>query len=155
MKLFTLFIFVSCCSALFAQQKRITMYKTFGGAVYELNDSISISVKQVKLMLKEVPEAYQEFKTARTKNGMAGGLGFIGGVLVALPLVTAVAGGQPEWIYAGIGGGLIILSVPLLTSYRGHAFNAIDIFNKKQSASARWQANFYFNGTQAGLAIRF
>lgn len=155
MKLFALSLFVICCTSLSAQQKKLTMYKTFGGAVYELNDSIAISVKQVKLILKDVPEAYQEFKTARSKNSIAGGLGFAGGVLVALPLVTALAGGEPEWIYAGIGTGLILLSIPLLTSYRGHAFNAIDLYNKKHAASARWQTTLYFNGSQAGLALRF
>lgn len=155
MKLLALSLFVICCTSLSAQQKKLTMYKTFSGAVYELNDSIAISVRQVKLILKDVPEAYQEFKAARAKNSIAGGLGFAGGILVALPLVTALAGGEPEWIYAGIGGGLILLSIPFLTSYRGHAFNAIDLYNKKHSASARWQTNFYFNGSQVGLTLRF
>ena len=33
-------------------QKKITAYKTFGGVVYELNDSVSISPKQVSMLLQ-------------------------------------------------------------------------------------------------------
>ncbi|MFM7853971.1 MAG: hypothetical protein ACKO96_19125 [Flammeovirgaceae bacterium] len=108
----------ACC------QKKINAYKTFAGVVYELNDSITISPRQVSMLLKSTPDAYQEFSIARSKNSIAAGLGFASGILISIPLVTAVAGGEPEWWYAAAGAGLAILSVPFLWSYRTHANGA-------------------------------
>jgi hypothetical protein len=137
-------------------QKKINAYKTFGGVIYELNDSITISTRQVSMLLQNNREAYQEFKIARTKNTIAAGLGFAGGVMIAIPLVTAVAGGEPEWWYAGVGGGLAALSVPFLWSYRARAINALEKYNAKTTTgAARIQPSLFFNGSQAGLLIRF
>ncbi|MFM8912094.1 MAG: hypothetical protein ACKOE6_04105 [Flammeovirgaceae bacterium] len=136
--------------------KKITAYKTFGGVVYELNDSVSISPKQVSMLLQNNPDAYNEFKLARSKNSIAAGLGFASGVLIAIPLVTAVAGGEPEWWYAGVGGGLAALSMPFLWSYRSHANGALEKYNgAKLTGSARIQPSIFFDGRQAGLLIRF
>lgn len=137
-------------------QKKITAYKTFGGVIYELNDSLTISPRQVSMLLQNNREAYQEFKLARTKNNIAAGLGFAGGVMIAIPLVTAVAGGEPEWWYAGVGGGLAALSVPFLWSYRARANSALEKYNAKTPpGSARLQPSIFFNGSQAGVLIRF
>jgi hypothetical protein len=136
-------------------QKKITLYKNFGGVVYEM-DTLTLSTKQVKMVLKQNPEAFAEFKIARTKAAVSSVLGFTSGLLVAVPLVTAVAGGQPEWIYAGGGAVLFLASIPFNASFRGHALNAIDIYNSKQ-ASARIKINssFHFYGTGASLIVRF
>lgn len=133
-------------------QKKITAYKTFGGVIYELNDSLTISPRQVSMLLQNNREAYQEFKLARTKNNIAAGLGFAGGVMIAIPLVTAVAGGEPEWWYAGVGGGLAALSLPFLWSYRARANSALEKYNTKTApGSARLKPSIFFNGTQAGM----
>jgi len=133
-------------------QKKITAYKTFGGVIYELNDSLTISPRQVSMLLQNNREAYQEFKLARTKNNIAAGLGFAGGVMIAIPLVTAVAGGEPEWWYAGVGGGLAALSLPFLWSYRSRANSALEKYNTKTApGSARLKPSIFFNGTQAGM----
>lgn len=131
------------------------MYKNFGGVVYEM-DTLTLSTRQVKMVLKQNPEAFAEFKVARTKAAISNVMGFTGGLLVAIPLVTAVAGGQPEWIYAGGGAVLFLASIPFNTSFRGHALNAIDIYNSKGATSSiKINSSFHFYGTGASLVIRF
>jgi hypothetical protein len=136
-------------------QKKITMYKNFGGVVYEM-DTLTLSSKQVMMVLKQNPEAFAEFKVARRKSTISSVLGFTSGLLVAVPLVTAVAGGQPEWIYAGGGAVLFLVSIPFNTSFRGHALNAIDIYNSKGATSSiKIKSSLHFYGTGASLVVRF
>ncbi len=137
------------------QQKKISIYKTFGGVVYEI-DTLSISSRQVSMILRQNPEAYQEFKIAKTKSAISSVLGFSSGVLVAVPLVSAVAGGQPEWGLAAAGGALFLASIPFHISFKGHALNAIDIYNAKiPTAHQRVKPSFFFSGNSAGVQIRF
>src|SRR6478752_9075395 len=75
----------------------LSMYKTFGGVHYMKSDSL-ISENQVRMiLLKEAPAAYEEFKTAKKIGTFSSIVGFTGGVLIIVPLATAVLGGEPEW----------------------------------------------------------
>jgi hypothetical protein len=155
MRLSLLLLFFSLAFLHSYSQKKLTMYKTFGGAVYEM-DTLTLSTKQVMMVLKQNPEAFAEFKVARRRATASSVLGFTGGLLVALPLVTAVAGGQPEWIYAGVGGVFLLATIPLSVSFRGHALNALDIYNSNlHTSKARVKSSFYFYGTGASLVLRF
>lgn len=137
------------------QQKKISIYKTFGGVVYEM-DTLQLSSKQVGMLLMQNQEAYHEFKIARTKSTISSILGFSSGLLVAVPLVTAVAGGQPEWLLAAGGGALFLASIPFNSSSKGHALNAIEIYNSKlTSSNHRIKSTLYLNGSSASLIIRF
>jgi hypothetical protein len=147
------FLFFSLTST-FAQ-KKLSVYKTFGGVVYEM-DSLTISSKQVKMILKQNPEAYAEFKIARHKAAISSVLGFTGGLLIGLPLGEAIAGAKPEWIYAGGGAVLLLTSVPFSSSFRGHVVNAIDLYNAHPPTSrGRVKPTLYFYGTGASLVVRF
>ncbi|MFM9841270.1 MAG: hypothetical protein ACKVOQ_23600 [Cyclobacteriaceae bacterium] len=130
------------------------MYKNFGGVVYEM-DTLTLSSKQVMMVLKQNPEAFAEFKVARTKATVSSVLGFASGLLVAIPLVTAVAGGQPEWVYAGGGAVLFLASIPFNTSFRGHALNAIEIYNSNPTSKIKMKSSLHFYGTGASIILRF
>ena len=136
-------------------QKRLSIYKTFGGVVFEM-DSTSVSSKQVSMILQQNQQAYQEFKVAKRKALIGNVIGFTSGLLVAVPLITAGAGGQPEWAFVGAGGVLFLVSLPFNSSFRGHAFNAIEIYNSGvPSSSHRLRPSFHFYGTSASLVLRF
>jgi len=135
--------------------KKIEIYKTFGGVIYEM-DTLQLSSKQVGMLLMQNPEAYREFKIARSQSTISSILGFSSGLLVAVPLVTAVAGGQPEWLLAAGGGALFLASIPFNSSSKGHALNAVEIYNSKLTASnQRIKSTLYFTGSGASLIIRF
>lgn len=129
----------------------IKMYKTFGGARFEM-DTLVLSPKQVLQILKVEPLAYEKFKKAKANYNAAGVLGFAGGVLVGLPLGTAIGGGEPEWGMAIAGGVLIIGSFSLNNIFKSHAFEAIELYNGK---TARLKPEFQFYGTGARLVMRF
>lgn len=149
------FILLSLLYANSYSQKKLTLYKSFGGIVYEL-DTLTLSTKQVMMVLKENPEAFVEFKVARTKSTISSVLGFVGGLLVVAPLITAVAGGQPEWGFSAGGAALFIASIPFNASFRGHALNALDIYNsgvKTSTIKSRTSIQMY--GSGASIVVRF
>ncbi len=142
------------CFALFGfcNAQEIKMYKTFGGVRFEM-DTLVLSPKQVLEILKEEPLAYEEFKQAKVNYNVAGVLGFTGGVLVGIPIGTAIAGGDPEWGLAAGGAALILGSIHFNRVFKARAFNALELYNKKYSS--RLKPTFHFYGTQARLMIRF
>jgi len=143
------FLMVSVSS--FGQE--ITMYKTFGGVRFE-RDSAVLSVRQVMEILKQRPKAFEEFKKAKTSYNIAGVLGFAGGVLIGIPLGTALVGGEPEWALAAGGAVLILGSIPFNRIFKARALNALDIYNGKEITS-RIKPEFYLTGTGARVVIKF
>jgi len=142
-------------SSLCIAQKKLTLYKTFGSVVYEM-DTLTLSSQQVMMVLKPNEKAFGEFKTARKKSLIGSILGFSGGILVALPLVTAIAGGQPEWVYAGIGAGLLLTAFPFQASSRSHTLNAFDIYNSGlEKRTSRIQPALYLSPTAVIFVFRF
>jgi len=133
--------------------QEIKAYKTFGGVRFEM-DTLTLGLNQVLEVVKENPEAYAELKRAKTNNNTAGALGFTGGILVALPLATAIAGGSPEWGLAAGGAALILTSIHFTHAYRSHAMQALDIYNTKFKSS-RIKPEFQFYGRGARLILRF
>ena len=135
----------------FAQ--KIRMYKTFGGVVFE-RDTFTLSVKQTIMILKSNTEAYNEFKTARTYNTLAGVAGFSGVVLLAVPLINTLSGRTPQWGLLAGGAVLVGGSIPLYAVFRARALNALDIYNGEKP-TARIKPEFYFYGTGASLVVKF
>lgn len=152
MKRFIL-LFALCISLIdFCQAQQIKMYKTFGGARFEM-DTLVLSPKQVLEILKVEPVAYEEFKRAKANYNVAGVMGFSGAFLIAFPVVSAIAGGDPEWAIAAGGAALILGSIHFNRTFKGRAFNALELYNNK--VTARIQPTLHFYGTQARLVIRF
>ena len=146
-----LIVFIGFTQSSFCQQ--LYMERTFGGARFEL-DTLTLSLHQVMELMQDNPVAYDEFKRAKLNYGTSGLFGFAGGLLLAVPVITAVAGGKPEWSFAAAGGALILVSIPFTRSFYRHAENALEEYNKK-FPSSRIQTNFYFTGTGGKLVIRF
>lgn len=149
---FAVLFCLSLCSGVSFAQK-IEIYKTFGGFRFE-RDSVAISAKMVLEAMKENQLAYMEFKKAKTNLDVASVLGFAGGLLIGLPIGTAIAGGEPEWALAAGGAGLILASLPFTSAFKQHALGALDTYNAGLSAG-RVKFNFYLAGTGGGLVVRF
>jgi len=151
MKFFIGVVFLISCQSLMAQ--KIEMYKTFGGVRYLRNDSLLSDTQMSMILYKDNPQAYKEFKKAKKYNVISSIMGFSGGVLIAVPLITAVAGGEPEWLFAAGGGALILGSIPFNRIYKARSLNAIDIYNER--LTSRIKTDLYFTGSKAGIIIKF
>ncbi|CAN5208190.1 hypothetical protein BH09BAC3_BH09BAC3_03730 [soil metagenome] len=135
----------------------LIMYRGFGSTSYDYvtKDSVfTVSPKQVMNIMKNDPMALAEFKKAKTSSAIAGVMGFAGVILIAIPVVSGIAGGNPEWGLAIGGAGLIIGSIPLNRSFRHHAQHAIDSYNKKHTAFIP-RTEYYLSGLGARVVIKF
>lgn len=150
-KLFLLICLTMLSYFLFGQE--INIYKTFGGYRFE-RDSAAISPKMVLEILKDNPLAYAEFKSAKTNYGISSALKFTGGLLILIPVASAIIGGDPEWGLAAGGLGLALASIPFNASFKNHALNALDTYNAGLT-SRRIKVNFYLAGNGGRLIIRF
>ena len=145
------FFLIANSATMLAQE--ITMYKTFGGVRFE-RDSVVLSTRLVMEILHENLAAFEEFKKARANSNVAAVMGFTGGLLVGIPLGTALVGGTPEWGLAAGGAVLILGSIPFNRIFKARALHALDIYNGKEITS-RIKPEFYFGGTGARLVIKF
>ena len=133
--------------------QEIKAYKTFGGVRFEM-DTVTLGLNQVLEIMKENPEAYAELKRAKTNYNTAGVMGFTGAILVAVPVVTAIAGGTPEWGFAAGGTALLLSSIPFTKAFRRRTMEALEIYNVKNKTS-RLKPEFQFYGSGARLILRF
>jgi hypothetical protein len=116
-------------------------------------DTVVLGINQVMQILKNNPQAYAEIKKAKTNMNFSSVLGFAGGVLIGLPLGTALAGGDPEWGLAAGGAGLILASLPLNKAFQNHTLKALEIYNGHPGS--RVKSQFRFTGNAVQWVIRF
>ncbi len=136
--------------------QKVTMYKTFGGVVFEMNDSTQLSMKQTMMLLYKNQPAYEEMKKAKTLSTVSAIMGFSGGAMLAIPLVTAIVGQEPEWGLAAGGGGLLAGAFFLHQAFKSKALDAIDLYNSQlPQKTSRIKPEFFFYGTGARIVIRF
>ena len=86
-------------------------------------------MKQLLQAVKTNQEAYKKVQLAHSNNTLAAILSTPGGFLIGYPLGVAIAGGEPNWVMAGIGAGLIIIAIPISISAKKQASNGVSIYN--------------------------
>jgi hypothetical protein len=136
----------------------LEMHKTLGGAHF-MRDTLYLSHRHVSEILSVDPQASEEFKVAIKNYRIGGILGFSGAILLAIPVVSALSGGEPEWLMAGGGGALLIASIPFSRAFKSRSETAITIFNEKHASPTGMRrreslrSRLYFNG--AGVTLKF
>lgn len=79
--------------------------------------------------LAQNPKTAGEIQAAKRFSVMATILGVAGGALVGYPIGQALGGGEPRWVMAAVGGGMIVIAVPIGASADGHVQSAVEIHN--------------------------
>lgn len=142
-----------------AQNKnKLRLQSSFFGNKFFKGDTI-ISVNQVLYEMRSNESVYNLMKNAKKDFVFAQILGAAGGFLVVWPLATAVAGGEPNWVMAGVGAGILAISIPISINFRNKARSAISEHNNLIVGSNKWGYNpiykLGFMGNNLKLQIRF
>jgi hypothetical protein len=152
------FTIANCLAQKELPPQGLVMYRTFGGADFEYTKDTTtfyVSPRQVlQIMNKDNPAAYEEFKKSRNLETTAGVMGFVGGVLMLVPVASVLVGAEPEWGYLAGGGALVIGSIPLHRSYKRHAQSAIDRYNQGLT-SWRPKPALFFSRNGLGIQVKF
>lgn len=110
-----------------ANQDSIIVKKTLGSVFVQNNKNLT--PKQLLEITAINPEAYQLMQKAKKNLDVSLVFGCIGGALIGYPCGTAMAGGDPEWALAAVGGTLVGVSIPFSVAYTKNAKKAVEIYN--------------------------
>lgn len=135
----------------------ISMKKVFGGYQFYHGDK-RLNMNQLVKLMKPNEQAYNQIKSAQSTYTLANIIGGVGGFMVGWPIGTAIGGGEPNWTMAGIGVGLIVVSIPISQKFNKQAKQAVGTFNGGLQTSSFWdksELRFSMNGNGVGLTLRF
>jgi len=160
MKKFTViiaFLAISIASA-FGQSTAdsITMKKEFGGQQF-YQHGYRLNIKQLTSVIKTDEQAYKELRSAKAVYTTAMIFSYAGGFMVGWPIGTAIGGGEPNWVLAGIGAGLIVVAFSLSKSSNKKSLQAVDTYNSGLGKSAFWdkrELKLSMTGDGIGLILR-
>jgi len=135
----------------------ISMKKVFGGYQFYQGEQ-RLNVNQLVNTMKPNNQAYQQIKSAQSTYTLATIIGGVGGFMVGWPIGTALGGGEPNWTMAGIGAGLIVVSIPISQSFNKKAKQAVETYNSGLQTNSFWDKNelkLSLTGNGLGLTLNF
>lgn len=158
-KLLILAAFIFCLQAVSHSQgnpEPLTVKTGFFGWQFQHNGKkISPAAASDMLLANDQSAAYM--RSARSNNTMSQIVGSIGGFMVGYPVGTSMGGGKPNWALAGVGAGLIAVSVPFSIAANKNARNAVAAYNEAAGVTSRNKTEFRlgFTGSGMGVSMRF
>lgn len=135
----------------------ISVKKAFGGYQFYQGKN-RLNMKQLVNTMKPNEEAFSQIKSAQSSYTMASIVSFAGGFMMGWQLGTVVGGGEPNWAMAGIGAGLVVVSIPISQKFNKQAKQAIDTYNQGLQTTSFWNRSELRFSTQAngvGLTLIF
>ena len=105
-------------------------------------------------LLKTNDQSYKKFKSGYFPGGVAYILESIGAALIGYQLGTAIAGGEPDWTMAAIGGGMIVFSIPIFYIAAKNQREAVNIYNMGVNKTSFRNKELHIGITNNGLSIR-
>jgi len=135
----------------------ISMKKVFGGYRFYQGEQM-LNMNQLVNTMKPNDQAYRQIKSAQASFTLAAIMSGVGGFMVGWPIGTALGGGEPNWTLAGVGAGLIVVSIPISQSFNKKAKQAVELYNAGLQTSSFWdknELNFSLTGNGIGLTLKF
>ena len=124
---FVLFGFVNFIKAQNPSDSVFIQKKVFGYKFFQ-ND-MRLNLNQLPYIMEENQEAYQLIRNARSNNTISSIISGTGVFLIGLQLANGIIGGEPNWTLAGIGAGLIVVSIPLYSKSYRQSLSAVQTYN--------------------------
>jgi hypothetical protein len=159
-RILTIFSMLIVCTILSYGQTTdsITMKKVFGGYQFYQGE-VRLNMKQLVGSMSGNVQAFKEIQAAHSTYVLASIIGGAGGFLVGWPLGAALAGGEPNWALAGVGAGLIVVSIPISQKFNRQVRQAVNTYNGTMRKTSFWnrkrEINLSMSGTSAGLVLKF
>jgi len=158
-KIFLLVLIISTgLSDSFAQSTdSIEMVKVFGGYRFYQKEK-RLSMRELVQIMQPNEQASKYIHSAQSNTTLATIIGAIGGALIGWPVGTALGGGDPNWTLAGVGAGLVVVSIPFSSKANKQAKLAVGEFNsayRKSSFLKKLQFNFGISGNSIGIRAHF
>lgn len=148
-------IFLTSTFIVFAQ--KIEIKEVCCGYHYFQNEK-KLTFKEMLSIIKIDNEAHQLMKSARSRNMVGGGIGFVSAIMLGGSIGKTISDGKPNWTVAGIGVGLNVVSLVLFSSANKKTIKAVDIYNANQTSLRNGfepEFEIKFTSVGVGVVIRF
>jgi len=128
------------------------VYKNFWGYKFYQGDE-RLNFNQLPQIMEGDQGAYYLIKKARNNSTIASIISGTGGFLIGWQLGTALFSGEPNWGLVAIGGGLIVISIPIYSKSYKQSLEAVDMYNSGLSTSIR-KPVMMVGMTKNGIGVR-
>ncbi len=130
----------------------VHVYKNFWGYKFYQDDE-RLNFNQLPHIMEDDQGAYYLINKARNNITIASIISGTGGFLIGWQLGNALFGGEPNWTLAAIGGGLIVISIPISSKSYKQSLEAVKMYNSGLSTSIR-KPVMMVGMTENGVGIR-
>ncbi len=138
----------------FCHSQTIGYEKVFGGYKFT-QDGKTLNMDELTTQLNTNEESAQLIKKAKSQSTIASILGGIGGALVGYPVGTAIGGGEPNWVLAGVGAGVIAVGIPISSSANKKSRKAVEIYNSGSRTKKENLAKLFMVSNNSGMGLAF
>lgn len=134
--------------------QKITIKKSWGSNICSI-DGKKLKMSELVTLMKENTQNFKLISKAKKNYTAASIFGAAGGALVGWPIGTSVGGGEPNWTLAGIGAGLIAISLPFNSKYNKSVKDAVDLYNSATNKTSHYefQPRFQLNTSSNGIGV--
>lgn len=153
-----IFTLIALSGIFICNSQTITIEKDFWEGTKFIQNEERITVAELSDVLESNTEAFELFKKAKTNGIIATIFSAAGGALIGYQIGTAVGGGDPNWVLAGVGAGSIAISIPISINASKQVKQAIGIYNAQfNSTSYHFKPEFKMiaNTNGFGLSMNF
>ncbi len=147
-----LFLGVTVVSKAQTPSDSIFIHKNFFGYNFYQTDT-KLNFNQLPYIMEADLEAHQLIKKASSNNTISAIISGTGGFLIGWQLASALVGGEPNWIIAGVGGGLIVISIPINSKSYRQSLQAVGMYNTRLVAK-RSKPKLFLCTTNDGAGLR-
>lgn len=117
-----------------------------------------LNMRQLLVIMHSNEMAFKQMRSAQSSYTLGLFVGMTGGFMVGYPLGTALAGGEPNWTIAIIGGALIVAYIPISQGFNKKSHQAVETYNAGLQTTSFWdthELNLSITTNGLGIALNF
>jgi hypothetical protein len=157
MKNVILLLIIGITTILTCSSQNIEVKKSIWGYNFTQNgEKLTMSETVKKMEFNK--NAFILMEKAKSNNLLEEIIGNSGAACIGYSIGIAISAGKPNWTLAGVGAGLIAISIPISLKVDKDVKKAIDLYNTNlNSATYKTKPEFEImaNGKGIGLTINF
>lgn len=114
----------------------------------------TLTMNRLELLLNKNASSAKYYSKATRNTGLLQVMSYLGGALIGYPIGTMLGGGKPIWELAAVGCGILVISVPIVTSANANLLKAVNAFNQESVLTKK--DNFFdlkLGLNQSGVAL--